>query len=84
MRIAYTAGDYKNTASKSREKIQETSYLVGTLELNDGSLADPQVIGFVVSHSRGYEDYLKVKKHPSNARFGRYCNSLLDSMFKRW
>lgn len=84
MRIAYTAGDYKNNASKSREKIQETSYLVSTLELKDGSLAEPQEIAFVVSKSRGYEEYLQVKNHPSHANFSRYGSSLLDSMFGGW
>lgn len=84
MRSLYTTDDYKNTASKPIEQIEEKHFIVDVLQFNDGSLKEPHEIGFVVSKFRGYQEYSKVKDHPSTAKFGKYNNSLLDSMFGGW
>ena len=73
MRSLYTTDDYKNTASKRIERIEENHFIVDVLQFNDGSLKDPHEIGFVVSKFRGYQ-----------AKFGKYNNSLLESMFGGW
>lgn len=84
MRNLYTTDDYKNTASKPIEQVEESCFIVDVLQFNDGTLKVPHEIGFVVSKLRGFNDYSKVKDHPSKSNFGRYSNSLLDSMFGRW
>jgi len=43
-----------------------------------------QKIAFVVSSSRGYEEYRKVKQQNTKPTYSLYSKSLLNSMFKKW
>ncbi|MGE7979458.1 hypothetical protein [Psychrobacillus sp. NPDC093200] len=64
--------------------MKQETYLLDVWYFNDGTLKDPFEIWFVVTKTRGYEEYLKVKEQSSEIRFNPYSESLLSSMFRNW
>lgn len=64
--------------------MKQETYLLDVWYFNDGTLKDPFEIWFVVTKTRGYEAYLKVKEQSSEIRFNPYSESLLSSMFRNW
>lgn len=64
--------------------MKQDAYLLDVWYFNDGKLKDPYEMWFVVSKSRGYEEYLEVKEQSGEAKFNHYHKSLLASMFGRW
>ncbi|MEK4245355.1 hypothetical protein MKZ20_08425 [Psychrobacillus sp. FSL K6-2684] len=64
--------------------MKQETYLLDVWYFNDGTLKEPFEIWFVVTKTRGYEEYLKVKEQSSEIRFNPYSESLLSSMFRNW
>ncbi|MEK3974807.1 hypothetical protein [Psychrobacillus sp. FSL K6-1267] len=64
--------------------MKQETYLLDVWYFNDGTLKDPFEIWFVVTKTRGYEEYLKVKEQSSEIRFNPYSESLLSNMFRNW
>lgn len=64
--------------------MKQETYLLDVWYFNDGTLKDPFEIWFVVTKTRGYEEYLKVKEQSSEIRFNPYFESLFSSMFRNW
>lgn len=81
--------DYINTASKPIEVIHKDFRIVNVIESCDNTLKQPHQIVFVVSKSRGFEDYKKVLRHTArtnkpNFKLTSYSEDLLSAMFKGW
>ncbi|MBD7945104.1 hypothetical protein H9650_13340 [Psychrobacillus sp. Sa2BUA9] len=64
--------------------MKQETYLLDVWYFNNGTLKDPFEIWFVVTKTRGYEEYLKVKEQSSEIRFNPYSESLLSNMFRNW
>lgn len=64
--------------------MKQETYLLDVWYFNDGTLKDSFEIWFVVTKTRGYEEYLKVKEQSSEIRFNPYSESLLSNMFRNW
>lgn len=81
--------DYVNTASKPIEVIHKDFRIVNVIESCDNSLKKPHQIAFLVSKTRGFEDYKKVLRHTKrtnkpNFKLTPYSEDLLSAMFKGW
>lgn len=81
--------DYINTASKPIGVIHKDFRIVNVIESCDNTLKQPHQIVFVVSKTRGFEDYKKVLRHTAltnkpNLRLTPYSEHLLSAMFKGW
>ena len=69
---------------KEENNMKKDAYLLEVWYFDDGTLKDPYEFWFVVTKSRGYEEFLKVKEQSNKAIFNHYHKDLLSSMFGKW
>ena len=87
--MKWTGEVFKNTASKTLEEIKMNARIINIMTFDDGTLKDPQEIVFVVSKSRGFEDYKAVSRHEERSklpklRLNPYSENLFEACFKGW
>ena len=80
---------YTNTKSKSLEELKRDARLINVITSQDATLKDQYQIAFVVSKTRGFEDYKKVRRHETVSKNPRlkltaYSEDLLSTMFGGW